>query len=584
MVLINQLTQSHRTEVQSMPRVSKRNQNLVKEEIAILEKKLYKVGIYARLSSDHDKKKNESIDVQIDMAKKYLDDINAIGKEKLELFEIYTDCGKTGSNFSRDGFLNMMQDIRLGNVNCIIVKDFSRFGRNYLEAGNYIEKIFPFLGVRFIAVSDNFDTASADNDTKKMAMNIKNLVNDMYAKDFSKKAKIHLQQRRERGSYVGGPTPYGYTYEWEGRDKKLIVDVNTAPIVKLIFDEFIKTNVYAQVTDLLNISRINRPTDYKKTGEVYCNDRNTYKGWDKSSVIRILKSVTYIGILEQGRTSITARDEKNRTVNEKEHWVVHENAHPAIVSREVFQEAGRVIRKINEESGDRRQSKLIPIGENAYDDVLFCGTCGGKMTRLSRVVTYQSGENARVEGYKCNNAYNSKVVNNCESNRISWNILTDIVVAALKTEFALYLKKPKYFVEYNNEKGKKVKSRYENEINQVIRHIARNEELESERYIEYRSGAITQDNYVEAKLSGLKYRELQEAKKKELEESLKSLCKVIEKQNKAIRSLAKMKPGVNLTKEFINSLITKIYVYPGKRIEIIYAFTNEMMEGINIDE
>ena len=183
-----------------MGRISKRKAAVESTNVITIPKKIIKVGIYARLSSDADMKKNESIDVQVDIAKSFIEKFNSNNMDQMEIFDIYQDLGKTGTNFNRDEFTRLMQDIRLRDVNCVIVKDLSRFGRNYLEAGNYIEKIFPFLGVRFIAVADGLDTGTTGNHTGNMATEIKNLVNDMYAKDFSVKAKIHLKQRREEGS------------------------------------------------------------------------------------------------------------------------------------------------------------------------------------------------------------------------------------------------------------------------------------------------------------------------------------------------------------------------------------------------
>ena len=233
-----------------MGRVSKRGNSLRKtadiQTELNMEKKRYKAGIYARLSSDQDEKKNESVEVQIGIARKFL------------------------------------------------------------EAGNYIEKIFPFLGVRFIAVADGFDTGKEGNENKQMASEIKNLVNDMYAKDFSKKAKLHLKQRREEGSYVGGPPPYGYMAEWDGKRRVLIPDENTEGIVRFIYEKFVETESYTAVADELNHRQINPPALYKKTKEVYhAPDAGANKGWDKSAVERILKSETYTGTLVQGRTSIT---------------------------------------------------------------------------------------------------------------------------------------------------------------------------------------------------------------------------------------------------------------------------------------
>lgn len=224
----------------------------------------YKAGIYARLSADIDKKicrqtsKNESVEVQIEIAKKFIEEWNGKHTDKIEVADCYIDLGKTGTNFNRGAFQRLMQDVRMGDINCVIVKDLSRFGRNYLEAGNYIEKIFPFLGVRFIAVADGFDTGAGGNETKQMVSEIKNLVNDMYAKDFSVKAKASLAQRRKEGSYVGGPAPYGYKAVWEGKVRRLIPDENTEEIVRYIFQKFIETESYTAVADDLNTRKINR--------------------------------------------------------------------------------------------------------------------------------------------------------------------------------------------------------------------------------------------------------------------------------------------------------------------------------------
>jgi len=273
-------------------------------------------------------------------------------KEKSDCIKesVYIDLGKTGSNFNRDGFIRLMQDIRLGNINCVIVKDLSRLGRNYLETGNYIEKIFPFLGVRFIAVSDGLDTGKKNSETDQFASEIKNLINDMYAKDFSIKAKTWLQQKRQAGSYVGGPPPYGYSVAWERKIRKLVPDGNTAEIVRHIYTLFVEKESYAAVADDLNRHRINPPAVYKRTGKQFCPLEVQYKKWNKGTVERIVKSRTYIGILEQGKTCITARNEKNRVYKPKEEWTVIENAHEALISTELYTQAQEVGKKIREQT------------------------------------------------------------------------------------------------------------------------------------------------------------------------------------------------------------------------------------------
>lgn len=320
-----------------MGRVSKRKA-ACRQQAACNNIKRYKAGIYARLSSKQDMKKNESVEVQTEIARKYAEEFNQ--KKTGGIIDIagcYTDLGKTGSNFEREGFLRLMQDIRLGRINCVIIKDLSRFGRNYLETGNYIEKIFPFMGVRFIAVADGFDTGEKGNENKQMASEIKNLVNDLYAKDFSKKAKIHLKQRREEGSYVGGAPPYGYTACREGKRRMLIPDAGTAAVVRFIYEQFAEAESYTAVTAQLNRRKINPPAIYKKTKEVYYSaGEKEYRGWNKSAVERILKSDTYSGTLVQGKTEIAAGNEKNRIHKNEAEWVVIKNAHEPLIDAELY--------------------------------------------------------------------------------------------------------------------------------------------------------------------------------------------------------------------------------------------------------
>lgn len=570
-----------------MGRISKRGSSLRKEiDERIIKQnqvKRYKAGIYARLSSDQDTKKNESIDVQIEIAKKFVEKFNGEKTgEIIDVVECYTDLGKTGSNFEREGFKRLLQDIRLGEINCVIVKDLSRFGRNYLEAGNYIEKIFPFLGVRFIAVADGYDTGKEENENKQMASEIKNLVNDMYAKDFSKKAKIHLKQRREEGSYVGGPPPYGYMATWNGKKRVLIPDDNTVSIVQFIYKKFVETENYATVCDELNKRRINPPSVYKKTREVYfLSDEKEYKGWDKSSVERILKSSTYLGNLVQGKTSITAKDENNRIHKPENEWVITKNSHKPLIDEELYQKTVKIRENMEKRSASHKHpTKGCPIEENIFDSVLYCGVCGRKMTRNSYVKTYANGEKARIDGYFCMNGGQTKVTVCPDSNRISKTELVDILLPLIRKEFAVFLEKPKKYIDLGKEQVMESLKKAEASLRDTEAKKWRMREEEGCVYMDYRAGKIKQKDYVAYKME-------QEERLMELykeEENKRKAIKTLEKLSgrylAAIKSLLKLKTGSELTKEMVEAFISKIYVYPEKRVEILFTFTADCMEGI----
>ena len=563
-----------------MGRVSKRT---FAPAVAAKEAKIrYKAGIYARLSSDQDRKKNESVEVQVKIAEKHIEELNREGTERIEIIDRYTDLGKTGSNFERDEFQRLMQDIRLGDIDCVVVKDLSRFGRNYLEAGNYIEKIFPFLGVRFIAVADGLDTGNRGSNTKQMATEIKNLVNDMYAKDFSVKAKQHLKQRRQEGSYVGGPPPYGYKAGWDKKIRKLAPDENTAGIVKHIFSLFIETGSYTAVADDLNRKKCNPPSVYKKTGKVFFDpEQGEYKGWDKGAVERIVKSETYTGKLVQGKSSITARDEKNRIHKAEEEWVVKENTHEPVIDTALFAEAAEVRERLHERTGTHAHpTEGCPIGENIFDNVLYCGVCGRKMTRNSYVKTYADGRKARLDGYFCLNGGQTKVEGCPASNRISKAELVDILLPLLRMEFSVYLGKPKQYMEIVKEQLGTAGTVIDTKIRKAEREIVSAKEAERTKYVEYREGIIPQGEYVAYKMRQEGRLNDLNRQKEELEADRKNLDAVSGKYLAAARALLRLKSGRELTKEVVESLIRKIYVYPGKRIEVEFAYTNALLEGV----
>ena len=564
-----------------MGRVSKRK-TVAQEIKSIPEGKTFRAGIYARLSSDQNQKKNESIEVQIEIAKKFVEDYNRENTgELIEVVQCYTDLGKTGSNFEREGFLRLLQDVRLGDINCVIVKDLSRFGRNYLEAGNYIEKIFPFLGVRFIAVSDGFDTGK-NNKNQQMASEIRNLVNDMYAKDSSKKAKLHLQQRREEGSYVGGPAPYGYVAVWEGKIRVLKPDENTAEIVRFIYEKFVETESYWAVANELNKRKINPPGVYKKSKEVYySSDYSGFKGWDSGAVRRILKSDTYHGTLAQGKTSITARDEKNRTKKPEEEWCIIRDIHEPLIDNELFQKSKQAHQRIKERTNScKNHTEGCPIEENIFDSVLYCGVCGRKMTRSSYVKQCHDGSKVRMDGYFCLNGKSSKVTVCPESNRISKHELISIIMPLIRTEYAVFLKKPQYYMTFGNERMAESVKKEETVLREIERKISYCLEEESKTYMDYRLGKIPQKEYVSFKMKQENRVSDLRKQKENQENKIKELKKLSAKYLAAIKSLLKLKSGQELTREMIEAFISKIYVYPGKRIEVLFSFTVDCLEGM----
>lgn len=208
-----------------MARTAKRYQ---KAETGIKQYSLpvFSAGIYSRVSVDSGENKTETIENQIEIARQFVMENNSSMERKMDIqiYGIYIDRGITGTSFDRKGFMRLMEDVKSHKINCIIVKDLSRFGRDYIETGNYIEKILPFLGCRFIAVTDGFDSMSGNAAESQLAVDIKNLVNDMYAKDISKRSALAKKMAAKAGSYIGGFAPYGYNIASINGIRKLVVD------------------------------------------------------------------------------------------------------------------------------------------------------------------------------------------------------------------------------------------------------------------------------------------------------------------------------------------------------------------------
>lgn len=543
------------------------------------EKIYYKAGIYARLSVDQDLKKNESVENQILIAESYVADWNRRYQDRIEIVGRYTDLGKTGTNFERDAFKRLMQDVRLGDINCVIVKDLSRFGRNYLEAGNYIEKIFPFLGVRFIAVADGYDSGAAGDNTRQMASEIKNLINDMYARDFSKKTKLSLKQRREAGAYVGGPPPYGYEVYKEGQSRKLRPDGNTAEIVRVIYRKFVETESYQAVVDYLNVRRINPPAIYKKRKEIYCPLETAYEGWGIGAVERIVKSETYTGNLVQGRTSITGRKEENRIHKPEQEWIRKENTHEALIDSWLYKQAQEIRRRIQERTQTfAHPTKGCPIGENIFNNVLYCGVCGRKMIRNSYVQDYVDGRRERKEGYFCPDSIGTRTQYCPDSNRISQTELLDRLFCLFRTEFSIRMKKRKDYVEQGHAFIQKKERELERLQRQTQRKILALAEEEGEKYTAYRMGKLSQEEYVCCRLQWEEQQQELGKQNKRYEEERRRLRRDGETYLKAVRALIRLKSKEELDQELVEALIEKIQVYPGKRVEVVLTYSDILTE------
>ena len=534
--------------------------------------KTYLCGGYLRLSKeDGDVAGSETLQSNsIENQKEYIEDY-IHSKPEIKIVDFYVDDGYSGVKFDRPDFQRMLQDIKDKKINCVIVKDLSRLGRNYIEVGKYIERLFPFLGVRFIAINDNFDSADDAALSNNIIVPFKNLINDAYCRDISIKIRSHLEVKRKRGEFIGAFPVYGYM---RGEDKnKLIVDPCAAEIVKEIFAMKMEGMSQQAIADELNRLGVLSPAEYKKEqGSGYKTVFQTHSRakWTAVAVLRVLTNEVYMGTLIQGKESTPNYKVRVREKKPKEEWIRVENAHEAIISRTDFELISDILQK------DTR----VSTGKSAvsvYSGYLVCADCGCSMVRKK----VRSGSLEYVY-YVCSG--NKKDKDICSSHRISENTLNMAITKTLQ----LHLKQLgdlqesiRYIRETsgNSDKIKKLVLQSEKRKEDIEKY----NRLKLECYEDYKKELITQDEYM--------------LFKKELDNRIEEIQRAITELGKKKRMLLDggyekesllekflTSKEIELKRSILVRFISRIYVYEDHRIEIIFRYQDEIRQLLGIVE
>ncbi|KXL52493.1 recombinase [Anaerotignum neopropionicum] len=387
----------------------------------------YNAAIYARLSVEDLEKGGPSIETQILIAQKFLEE-----QEDLHCVDIYIDNGQTGTNFNRPAFSRLMDDLQTGKVNCIIVKDLSRFGRNYLDTGNYLENIFPKMGVRFISVTDKFDSNLVDNQTALM-VSLKAILHDSYAKDISKKVSTAIAVKKKSGKFMSRITPYGYAHA--KNDKyQLEIQKEQAEIVKKIYRWCLEGVGSAAIARRLNDMGV--PTKGRiRFLEGYVDGKDTSL-WHGSTVLNILKNPCYFGCLVERKTQGALCTGGITKVIPKEKWNMIENTHEPIITKEVFEKVQDVLRQSALQKNMKRQKNVSKQRtENVFRGLLRCGECGSV---LQRDGGYYPKDGAQIRySYNCPRKYLK--VGGCAISAIGEQELREAVFQVCRCQLALFL-------------------------------------------------------------------------------------------------------------------------------------------------
>lgn len=519
----------------------------------------FHVALYIRLSrEDGDKEESDSVGNQRKLLAEFISNM-----QNAKVYDTYVDDGYTGTSFDRPGFQRMITDIEEGKVNCVAVKDLSRFGRDYIDTGRYLERVFPELGVRFISVSDGIDSIRQAYD---MLLPIKNIFNEQYARDISKKIHATIKSKQKAGEFIGAFASYGYKKSPTDKNK-LVIDEYAAEIVKQVFCLFTGGMGKQAIARHLNEEGILCPSEYKLAkGENYrnCNRLGNASCWTYSTIHAMLKNEMYIGNMVQGKKRQQMRSRQKPV--EKENWIVIKDTHEPIIDPETWEQAQSLLAK-------KKSATCLGTTENIFAGFIKCGDCGRAMVQNG----WKRADGSRNYCFYCG-TYKRQGKIHCTPHALPLLMLERIIKDDLRTviqnvrDLQCIVKKQLSLCKPAEEPTGKEVIRAEGELKRV-------QKLKKSAYEDYKEGLISKEEFLAYREDYLKKEELYKNQLKIFGEKKQSHAAQTMSEFPWIKRLLEQKDIENLDRELIMELVDQILVYENHKIRICYNFGGEW-EGL----
>ncbi|GHV33401.1 resolvase [Clostridia bacterium] len=531
----------------------------------IVSEVTFNTALYVRLSVlDSGKKDGESIVNQQDMLERYIAE-----RPEFTLKAVYVDNGETGVDFLRPAWNDLIADCKSGKINAIILKDLSRLGRNYIETGEYLEKIFPLLGVRLIAVNDLYDNLHLTNN-ERLISGLKNLVNDIYAKDISRKSAAALAIKQKNGEFIGDYAAYGYLKDPADKHR-LIVDTETAPIVRQIFQWKAEGVGTSQICRRLNDAGVFSPPRYRLEKGITKSDKYRNNVWQVTTINAILENPVYLGHIAQHKNVGALHEGKGRSRAKAADWVVVENMHEPVVTQEVFDLAKTVMANRTAQyksAGGKFAHFTAP--EQLLAGLVFCADCGKSLLRYKQVTG---------GGTKCDWIYlcrSYEMIKECTKKSIYQTDLERAVYDAIRLEIEKCADIGGIIDKLNRESGHKSRlARYEKEIEDCERELKRIATLKQGVYEDYAAKILTVSEY---QFATEKYNadtvKLQ-ARLDSANESKTRFSQSSTPANKWLAAFRRFMDAKELTAEMAQALVERVEVSDYNKVHIIFKFRDE---------
>ena len=554
-----------------MARKSRKNVNQ-KIDTSIVTASYTMTGIYVRLSIENSGKDDdgESIENQTSICKEYVEE-----HPDLKLYDIYEDNGKKGTNFDRPEFNRLMDDVRAGKVKCVLVKDLSRFGRDYIEAGEYLEKIFPFLGVRFISITDGYDSLTAGDAEGALMIPLKNMINDVYAKDISRKIITSFRARQEKGEYLPAFPPYGYVKS-KTKAYRYEVDEEVAPYVRMIFEWKAAGVSHSEICKRLNDMGAVTPARRKVELGIWHAEKYKHTIWHGRTIIDIMKNATYTGTLVYGRMPKSLYQGIKCHRAKPDEWRCIPDAHEAIVSQELFDK----VQKIFDERSERMQKKWAESKQvrdkivNLFVKRIYCGDCGKRM-RFVKGNNALRDKNFYYTNYVCG-GYLDSGYRNCTRHSIRYQDVVDAVFAAMQVQMEYALNQEKMMQKLRGTaKERNLIDQYVAKVNYLTQELKKVNSRREGLFESFAEGILDEADYQYAKKS---YDEEYASLEKQLSEAKsrkKELDGVLTANNEWLQAMHKVEDATELDQDLVNALVKKVLIYEDNRVEVEFKFREQ---------
>lgn len=550
----------------------KSRKNVVAEPAPIKSvDKVYRAGLYARISVETERKREaDTIGNQLQLLRDYVSE-----HSDLTVFDIYSDDDISGTDFIRPEFSRMMNDLRDGKIDCIIVKDLSRLGRNYLESGEYIEMVFPFFRCRFISVTDRFDTKYQQAD---ISVQLKNMANEMYAKDISRKICSTMRTIQEQGKFAGSRAPYGYRLDPADKHH-LIIDEETAPIVKHLFELLAEGNTLHYVATTMNAKGIPSPGRLLYERGIATTDHFKNSKWYMQTVRRILQDEIYLGWMVSGkfRSTYHSTGKKGSQPVPREEWIITKGTHEPIVTEELFNKVQEYFVRMKEEHGQTAVYNSKSKKASIFKGHLRCGECGQAMFLRNK-----HGHGKVSAWYYCalHENYNSSY---CVKKAVKKQDVEDVALKLIRTQIKLFTDAREMIIALNKKESSKTKYRiYNDQIRNVKKQIEKYMSLKASLYEDFANGVLGQSDYISM---GQEYA----GKADELRIFLAELEKEAQKYSQAYamngswtQIIEQYQNVDTLTEEMIDAFIDEMILYNNGHVEVKFRFKDELDEVIHL--